>query len=110
MARVEVGLQDANNDDFGGNTERLKELGFGQGSDRLSDGTDNGNQEKTLSVYDMLNVKYLNRISVEVFTQEYIIQNRLQKIQKFYKLRHAKRVQAAKLICLRAKIFLNFRG
>ena len=58
----------------------------------------------------MLNQKYLSRIKASVFTHEFIISNRIRKIQSFYKSRYARRVEAAKLICLRSKIFLAQRG
>ncbi len=64
-------------------------------------------QPKEISVYDMLNVKYLNRIAITIFVQEFIIAHRLHKIQRFYRRRHAQRVKAAKQISLRVRLFLS---
>lgn len=58
----------------------------------------------------MLNTSYLNRIAVSIFAQEFIISNRLFKIQRFYRLRYAQRVKAARLITFKAKIYLVSRG
>jgi len=35
---------------------------------------------KQISVYDMLNIAYLNKIAFSIFAQEFIITHRLQKI------------------------------
>ena len=73
----------------GGITERLN---AGEGDSHRSGASNNTltDDKVTFSVYNMLNHKYIDTFS-DVYSHEFIIQNRTLKIQRFYKARYAKR-------------------
>lgn len=89
----------------GGITERLN---VGEGGSNRSGASNNTltDDKESFSVYNMLNHKYIDQFS-DVYSLEFIIHNRTLKIQRFYKARYAKKAAAAKLICTRARMYLQ---